>query len=91
MKYSFTLFQPSPNSNCAASINSLSRYSFWITSRSRWVPASGASVKPVFRTRRISSKMCGESASTRVDGSETATFRSEKRFITDRSSGLTQL
>ena len=54
MKYSLRLRHPSPKMSSAAWTSSSSRYSFWITSRRRCVPASGASVNPVFRTRLIS-------------------------------------
>jgi hypothetical protein len=83
--------QPSSLNERAAASSSSSWYSFWITSRSRCVPASGASVKPVFRTRRISSRMRGDSASTRVEGRDTATRSGASRSISAFSTGLTPL
>jgi hypothetical protein len=59
-------------------------------SRRRCEPASGASVKPVLRTRRICSSSAGARASTRVDGSDTATRRAANLFISSVSTGLTQ-
>ena len=45
-----------------------------ITSRMRWVPASGAKVSPLLRTRSIFSSSPGEKVSIRSEGSERLIF-----------------
>jgi hypothetical protein len=52
-----------------------------ITSRSLWVPASGARVKLVFRTFRISPMSSSVRVSTRIDGRARATFLREYRAM----------
>ena len=59
MKYSFKTRHPQEKTVRAVSMISSSVIFLLITSRRRWVPASGAMVKPVLRTRRICSMTSG--------------------------------
>ena len=52
---------------------------------------SGAMVNPVFRTRRICSRMLGESASTRVEGNDTATRSGARSSMSAFNTGFTPL
>jgi|GEM_PF-6939588 len=52
-----------------------------ITRRSRSLPASGARVNPVLRTRLIWSMIAGLRVPTRIDGIDTDTQSSAKRSI----------
>ena len=58
-----------------------------ITSRMRWVPASGAIVKPDLRTRRTCSASSGVIVEACIDDSEIETFSGSKRSIRSNITG----
>ena len=72
MKYSLMILQPSSKAVVALSTKSSALIPLLITCRSRSLPASGASVKPVFRTFLISFISSGVREPTRRLGKETA-------------------
>ncbi len=74
IKYSLILLQPLPKAMRATLSRLASSTPLLITSRRRWVPASGAKVKPVFFPFCISLARFMEKLSTRSDGSETLIF-----------------
>jgi hypothetical protein len=66
-------FQPRAKALRQVESRSSSVIPLLITRRRRSLPASGARVKPVLRTRLIWSMMAGLSVPTRIDGMATET------------------
>ena len=80
MKYSFTPVQPDSKASEQALSRSSSVTFLLITSRMRWVPASGAKVRPALRTDCIFSNSSFRRESMRKLGKATDT-----RFFSIRS------
>ena len=81
MKYSFTRLQP-PSKAMAAPFRMTSSVSpLLITSRSRWLPASGAKVRLLFFTSCTFPMMSREKASMRREGREMFTIFSRQVSI----------
>ena len=78
MKYSLTCFQPCLKAASTAPMRFSSVTPLLITSRSLWVPASGAKVRPLFLTCCILCAKSMEKLSMRKDGREKLTFSSLK-------------
>ena len=76
----FTLFQPASKASCAERSRSSSCTPLLMTSRRRWVPASGANVSPALRTDCMRSRSSFMNASMRRDGNEI-----ETRFFSNSS------
>ena len=81
MKYSFTVLQPHSKASVTERIKSSSVTPLLITSRRRWVPASGARVRPDFFTCWVSSRDCFTMLSMRMLGRDTLTRLSLYRSI----------
>ena len=91
MKYSLSLLQPLLNARLATSKRSSSVTPLLITSRSRWVPASGAKVKLVRLTFCTDSAKPMEKLSTRSEGSDTVIFFSSSSSTNCSSNAPTQV
>ena len=74
IKYSLMTCHPRSKASLTVAIISASLIFLLITSRSRWLPASGAIVNPVLRTVLISFISSGVRVPALKDGRETATF-----------------
>ena len=91
MKYSFTLLHPPWKASDTFSIRSASVTPLLITSRRRWVPASGAKVRDDLRTFWVSSRDSFSTLSMRRDGRLMDTRFSDRRFISSRMSSGRQV
>ena len=74
------VFQPPENAIFTVFISSSSWTFLLITSRRRWVPASGANVRPLFRTDLIFVINSLENPSTRREGRDTLVFSSRAQL-----------
>ena len=88
MKYSFTVLQPLSKASVTARIRSSSVTPLLITSRMRWVPASGARVRPDLRTFWASSRDCFTKLSIRMEGRETLILRSAYRSVSAQTNSV---
>ena len=90
MKYSLTFFQPLAKAALTACSRSSSVTPLLITSRIRWLPASGANVRPLFRTACTFLATSTLNASMRKLGKDTLTFLSLKSAIIVSKNGPRQ-
>ena len=88
IKYSLILVQPSVKATFTVWSSSSSDTFLLITSRIRWLPASGAKVRPLFLTEWMRSISSGEKLSTRRLGRERLTFSSSVHWCRVSMSSL---
>ena len=81
IKYSLTFLQPRSYAVWTPWSNSSLVSPLLTMSRSRWVPASGANVKPALPAPPSMSAMESSNRSILCDGSESVTFSSLSRFL----------